>query len=99
MARTLVNLGIAYTDLEEYKKAKELFERALKIEVQHYGQDHVEVAMTIYNLALAHGDLGEYEKAAEMMESVLLVYEDHFGAHDDRCTEVRRELDRASRLK
>ena len=99
VARTLVNLGIAYIDLEEYKKAKELFERALKIEVQHYAQDHVEVAMTIYNLALAHGDLGECEKAAEMMESVPLVYEDHFGAHDDRCTEVRRELDRASRLK
>ena len=65
----------------------------------HYGHDNVEVAITLYNLAVTHWPLGEYQKAAKMLESVLPVYEDHFGAHHDRCNDVKRAIDRFSRLK
>ena len=82
-----------YRELEDYKKAKDILERAVNINVKHCGHGSVEVAITLHNLALAHGCLGEHEKAFEMLQRVLPVFEDHFGAHDDRCNDVRRAID------
>ena len=99
VAKTLTNLGCVYGRLCDYDKAKNILERVVNIKVKHYGQDSVDVATTLYNLALTHWSLGEYEKAAEMWERVLPVYEDHFGAHHDRCNDVRRAIDWATRSK
>ena len=57
MASTLVNLGIAYRELADYDKAKDILERALNIEEQHFGQGHFEVAKTITTLGNVYGRL------------------------------------------
>ena len=62
------NLGIANFELGEYEKAKELFERALKTDEQHYGQDHFDVSRSLENLGNAHRMLGEYDRAEELLE-------------------------------
>ena len=94
-----MNLGISYRKFKDYEKAKDALERAVIINVKHYGHGSVEVAITLYNLALAHGELGEYEEAAEMLERVLPVFEGHFGAHHGRCNDVRHAIDVVTRLK
>jgi hypothetical protein len=42
----LGNLGNAYGNLGDQQKKKQLLERALAIKEQHYGSDHVNVAIT-----------------------------------------------------
>ena len=79
VTRTWANVGIAYRNLGQYEKAKELFERALKIQEQHYGQDHFEVARTLTNLATAYGELKDYDKAKDVLERALKINERHYG--------------------
>ena len=54
---TLKGLGIAHAQLGNFSQVKDLFERTLRIEEQHYGQEHPEVAATLTNLGIAHRKL------------------------------------------
>ena len=47
----------------DYDQAKALYERALAVKQNHYGQDHVQVAITLGNLAGVLSDMGDYEQA------------------------------------
>ena len=71
---------------------KNLLERALNIMEQHYGEDHVEVAITLYNLARAHAALGDRGNEAQILTKVLPIFERHFGVHHKHCVSVRRAL-------
>ena len=46
MTSSLANLGAAYRALGDAGKAREMLERALRIDEAHSGPDHVEVAVT-----------------------------------------------------
>ena len=65
VARTLMNLAMAYGRLGDHNKEKNLLECALEIEEQNFGEAHFEVAKTLTNLANAHGGLGDTEQAEE----------------------------------
>jgi hypothetical protein len=58
VARTLDNLGIAWRELGQPAKARELHERALAIEEREYGRDHRDVAGTLGSLGNAWLALG-----------------------------------------
>ena len=47
VAHTLMNLAMAYSRLGDHNKEKNLLERALEIEEQHFGEAHFEVAKTL----------------------------------------------------
>ena len=46
----LTNLGLAYGDLGNAEKARELLERALAMDERKYGPDHCKVAMNLANV-------------------------------------------------
>ena len=50
MAITLTNLGIAYGELGDHAKKRDVLERALAIKERAYGRDHAQVATTLTNL-------------------------------------------------
>jgi hypothetical protein len=47
--------------LGEYENSKEGLLKALEIDKNHYGEDHVEYANTLENLSNIFDSLGEYE--------------------------------------
>ena len=77
VAITLNNLGGAWSDLGDARKAMSFFERALAIYEQVYKEDssHPDIASTLSNLGTAWGDLGEACKAVNYYERALAIYE------------------------
>ena len=71
VADTLNNLGLAWSDLGEKKKAIEYYEKALEMKKAFLGESHPSVASTLHNLGLAWSDLGEKKKAIEYYEKAL----------------------------
>ncbi|WP_374698250.1 tetratricopeptide repeat protein [Wolbachia endosymbiont (group B) of Limnophora tigrina] len=63
-----VTLNLVFYTLGNYKKAKELLERALPIFEKHYGLDHVQVAKQLTNLGNAYGNSGDSQKQKELLE-------------------------------
>ena len=78
-SRTLANLGIAYGDLGDAAKKRDLLERALKIEEACFGQDHKRVAIILTNLGNAYGNLGDAAKQRDLLERALKIREAYFG--------------------
>ena len=66
------------------RKQKDLLERALEIEEQHFGEEHFEVAKTLSNLGNAYGKLGDPRKQKDLLERALKILmkntsgEEHF---------------------
>jgi tetratricopeptide (TPR) repeat protein len=75
----LDNLGVAYGDLGDFHKMKELLERALLIEERHYGSEHPQVAAILTDLGVVYGALGDAHKGKEVIERALLIKERHYG--------------------
>jgi len=80
LAAVLHDIGFVLSQLGEYAKQKQLFERALKIKEAHYGADHSSTNISLANLSTAYLSLGEYEKAKQLLERVLIIRETHYGA-------------------
>jgi len=64
-----------------YHKAKEQFERALKIQEAHYGKDHVEVAGILNNLGSAYGLLGDHVTECDYLKRALKIKESYGKDH------------------
>ena len=79
VARVLMNLGIAYGNLQEYELQRDLLECALTIQEKTYGKDHVAVARTLGNLGIAYGDLKQYQRQRDFLERALIIQERVYG--------------------
>ena len=77
VASSLTNLGAAWIDLGDARKAANYYERALAIYEQVYKEvpNHSDIASTLNNLGLAWGDLGEARKAVSHYQRALAIYE------------------------
>ena len=73
VATTLGNLANVLRQMGDYDQAKALYERALAVQQNHYGQDHVEVARTLGNLAGVLHQMGDYDQAKALYERALAV--------------------------
>jgi len=60
-------------------QAKLYFERALKIQEQHFGKDHWQVAGTLNNLSNTCGTLGDVPMQKQLLERALKILEQHYG--------------------
>ena len=56
---------------EKIAESEKLFDEALKIRIQLYGENHPETAYTLYGIGLVHKSKREYETALELFEKVL----------------------------
>ena len=65
--------------LGQYDKAKELFERALKIQEQHHDQDHFQLAKMLTKPGNVFGRLGDQSKKKELLERAFDVFVKHYG--------------------
>ena len=90
-------MSVAYGDLGDHKKQKNLLERALEINERHFGEDRFEVAITLATLANAHGALGDRGNEARILVEVLPIFERHFGMHHENCGKVERALNNAAK--
>ncbi|XP_046863552.1 kinesin light chain 1-like [Xenia sp. Carnegie-2017] len=63
----------------EYEKAKDFYERAMKIETKAFGPDHVNIATTYSNLGTVYSKMGEYEKAKDFYERAIEIETKAFG--------------------
>jgi tetratricopeptide (TPR) repeat protein len=79
LAVMLDNLGHGHLQKGNPHAAKQLHERALRIQEAHYGQHHVQVGVTLDNLGICYIQLGNPEKAKGLLERALQINERHFG--------------------
>jgi tetratricopeptide (TPR) repeat protein len=75
----LFHLGLAYYDLGDYAKNRDVLERALPIYEREYGSDHAEVADVLNDLSIAHMGLGDYAKQRDVLERTLPIREREHG--------------------
>ena len=67
-AGILHNMGVLHMYLGDYQQAKECYERALPIQLNMLGPDHVYVARMYENMGNLHRNLGDYQQAKEYYE-------------------------------
>ena len=83
-ATTLNNLGSAWHNLGDAKKAIEYYTKALEIDRTIFGDAHPDVARDLNNLGSAWSDLGDAKKAIECLTKALEIDRVVFGdAHPD----------------
>jgi len=76
----LVSIGNVFSELVgDAGQAKLCYERALKIDEQHYGKDHLQVAITLNNLAATYVALGDAQTAKILLEPALKIHEQRYG--------------------
>ena len=65
-------------DLGQVTGAKPLYERALAIKKQHYGEEHVVTAISRFNLGLTLLDLNEAEAALELARQAKHIFDGYY---------------------
>lgn len=93
------NLGAAWKAKGEYDKAIEYYEKALKSDVENFGEDHPNVATYRNNLGATWKAKGEYDKAIEYYEKALKSDLKNFGENHPKVATRRNNLGEAWRAK
>ena len=65
------HIGICYEELDNYKKALEYAQKALELNLQEHGEQHVEVAYCHNSIALACRLMKNYDNALEHFKAAL----------------------------
>ncbi|XP_046862837.1 uncharacterized protein LOC124456435 [Xenia sp. Carnegie-2017] len=82
-------LGLLYHDTGKYSKAKNHHEKALEIQKQSLGPNHVDVATSLNNLGNVLENTGNYDKAIEFYERALEIRKQSLGPnHVDVATSL-----------
>lgn len=80
VAEALLNLGPVALEAGYYTKAKNYYNRALKIQKYLHGQDSIEVADILVKLGLIASKLGHYKKAIDYLKQALMLQKTYYGA-------------------
>ena len=73
VSRIYHNIGLLHRHLSDYQQAKEYFERALSIQRNTLGPDHIDVACTYHNMGNLYRNLGGNQQAMEYYERALSI--------------------------
>jgi tetratricopeptide (TPR) repeat protein len=76
--------------------AKEAFERALRIDEQTLGPEHLNVARDVANLGMIKKKLGDLSGAKEALERAFAIVVRTLGSNDPITETVRRNLESLS---
>ena len=66
-------VGLVHRSLGDNQQAKKYYERALSIQLNKLGSDHVDVATTYHNMANLHCNLGDNQQAKKYYERALSI--------------------------
>jgi CHAT domain-containing protein/tetratricopeptide (TPR) repeat protein len=94
VATSLRALGSAYLEAGRAADALPLFERGLRIQIEHSGPDHHDTGEMTASLARALTALGRHEEAAIHFERALEVLEQALGHDDPEWSRARLDLAR-----
>ncbi|OJJ19851.1 hypothetical protein BKI52_15325 [marine bacterium AO1-C] len=67
------HVGLAYSYLGNYEKAKELLEKTFESDLKNFDEDHPEIGGTLGNLGIVYKNLGQLEKAKDLLEKALTI--------------------------
>ena len=73
------NLGNVHSDLGDFQEAKQYHEKALAINTEQLGSNHVDVAMSYSNLGSVHILLGNIRHAKQYCEMALAIRTEQLG--------------------
>ena len=66
-------IGILHWQLSDYQQAKKYYERALTLQLNKLGPDHIDVAGTYHNMGNLHCGLGDNQQAKKYYERALFI--------------------------
>jgi tetratricopeptide (TPR) repeat protein len=69
------NIAVIEFASNNFDKAIELYERALKIVSNHYGENHIECTLYLNNLGSNYRSKGNTVKAMEYLKKALSIFE------------------------
>jgi tetratricopeptide (TPR) repeat protein len=75
----MFGVGIFFEDMGRYEEALEYYQRALRIEEQAHGKDHISSANNIHCIARMYSEKGQYEEALEYGQRALRIQEEAHG--------------------
>jgi len=93
------NLGASWNSKGHYDKAIEYYEKALKSDLNNYGEDHPNVATYRNNLGASWKAKGDYDKAIEYYEKALKSDLNNFGENHPKVATRWNNLGEAWRAK
>ena len=93
------NLGAAWNGKGNYDKAIEYYEKALKSDLENFGEDHPNVATYRNNLGATWKAKGKYDKAIEYYEMALKSDLNNFGENHPKVATRWNNLGEAWRAK
>ena len=74
-------LGYLNIKLDNFNEAIKLFTKALEIQINLYGKDHIRTAWTYVRMAIAYKELNNYSASKNLLEHSLKVYGAKYGIH------------------
>lgn len=86
-ARMFDVAGRVYLALGQYKEARPLIERGLKLRKEIYGDNHLIISESLHNLAHLHTENGNYEQAGQLYQRALHLRLEHLPPQDPRIAE------------
>ncbi len=92
MATLINNLGKVEHQLGDLEGAEEHYTRALQINEEVYGADHLNVAKDAANLGVVLRDIGDLEGAEKRFCWALNILEQQLGPEHPKTQSVRKNL-------
>lgn len=80
-AKAIKYLANAHGWLGNYARKRDLLLRALKIQVDHFGSSHIDVAFTMCALGNVYGDQGDHEHKRHFLKTALEIQEKFYGSN------------------
>ncbi len=91
-ARAFHNLGLAYKDTGDCRRAVEAYRQALRLRLAAADPDNDKTGQTLNNLGVAYDCLHQAEKAADSYEQALAIFKRRLGPNHAETTAVYNNL-------
>jgi tetratricopeptide (TPR) repeat protein len=82
------NLGVAYHDTGDYRKAESTYQKALSIILEIRGKKYGSTGKYYYNLAALYFDMGDYGKAESLCQKALTIILEIYGENSSDTDDI-----------
>lgn len=92
VADSLYDIGIAYTELNDFNKSLECFEQALNMYQALYPGNHSEVAVSLNRVGVTYHRVGNFNEALKYLEQALSMYQILYPDNHPKIAELRNNI-------